>query len=71
MKDAPALWEKMRALAEVRNDLPADWLEKAQALEYAAKGFFAEPQTVTAPKFLGCFARARRMWCNATGESLI
>lgn len=65
------LSERMHRLAEQRSDLPPDWLEKARAFDEAAAGFYAEPQTVTVMKFAACFARARRAWCEVTGEPLI
>lgn len=61
----------MRNLAQTRTDLSEDFLAKADAFEAATLGFYADPQTVSAPKFLGCFARARRAWCDATGEPLV
>jgi hypothetical protein len=65
------LSQRMRALAKTRSDLPADWLEKADAFDKATAGFYADPQTVDVKQFVGCFARARRMWCEATGEPLV
>jgi len=65
------LSNRMRALAKVRDDLPADWLDRAAEFDDATAGFFAEPQTVSVQKFMGTFARARRMWCEATGEDLV
>lgn len=64
------LSNRMRALASTRDDLPPDWLEKADAFDAATAGFYSEPQTVSVQKFMGAFARARRMWCEATGEDL-
>ena len=71
MTDKKSLPDKMRELAEVRKDLPPDWLEKAEALEEATIGFYSDPQTIGVKKFLGCWARARKMWCEATGENLV
>lgn len=65
------LANRMRELAKTRDDLPADWIERADAFDAATAGFYAEPQTVSVQKFMGAFARARRMWCEATGESLV
>lgn len=65
------LSDRMRALASTRDDLPADWLERADAFDAATEGFYAEPQTVPVHKFMGAFARARRMWCDVTGEDLV
>jgi hypothetical protein len=43
----------------------------ATKFEAAAVGFYSEPQTVTVKSFMGAWARARRAWCNYTGEPLI
>ena len=65
------LSDRMRAFAE-GNDVPEGWREAADALDAATHGyFFADPPTVSAPRFLGAWARARRMWCERTGESLL
>lgn len=65
------LAERMRLLAQTRDDLPEGWDAVADAFDEATIGFHATPPTVSVKKFLGCFARARRMWCDATGESLV
>lgn len=65
------LSRRMRALAKTRDDLPDNWHDVADAFDAATEGFYADPQTVDVKKFVGCFARARRMWCEATGEHLI
>ena len=64
------LGDKMRALAET-HERSAELTEKADAFDKAAEGFYAEEQTVSAPKFLGAFARARKLWCELTGEPLV
>lgn len=52
------LSDKMRALAE-RGHARADELrERAQALDAAAAGFYAETQTVPVKSFVGAWARA-------------
>ncbi len=43
----------------------------ADELETKHAGFYGEPQTVEAKSFLGAWARARRLWCDCTGEDLI
>ena len=48
-----------------------DMRAMAIAFDEAAKGFYGEPQTCDAKKFLGCWARARRTWCDYTGEALV
>lgn len=62
---------RMRALAKTRDDLPANWLEQADKFDAATSGYYGDPQTVNIKKFLGTFARTRRMWCEATGEELV
>lgn len=66
-----SLSERMRAYAKAGNEVPSNWLELAGAFDAAMIGFYAEPQTVPVHKFMGCFARARRAWCDATGEPLV
>lgn len=44
---------------------------RANAFDAAAKGFYGEPQTCDVKKLMGCWARARRTWCEYTGESLV
>lgn len=63
---------QMRARADA-DDLPADHGLRvaADAFDAATLGFYAEPQTVPAAKFLGAWARARRLWCDHTGYSLL
>lgn len=67
-----ALAIKMQARAEADN-LPADhdMRTKAAAFDEAAKGYYATPQTVMVKPFMGCWARARRAWCDYTGERLL
>lgn len=71
MSEQPALWEKMRALAAGDHPRAAELLDKAQAFEAATHGYFNEEPTHTAKQFLGAFARARRLWCDITGEPLV
>lgn len=65
------LSQRMRALAEVRKDLPENWIEQADAFDKATAGFFGEPKTVDVKTFLGVFARTRKLWCSVTGEPLV
>jgi hypothetical protein len=66
-----ALSDKMRELADLGH-LRADELrEKAEAFDVASSGFYAEPQTVEVKPFLGTWARARKVWCECSGEALI
>ncbi len=66
-----ALWDKMRALAGAGNPRADELIAKADELETKHAGFYGEPQTVEAKSFLGAWARARRLWCDCTGEDLI
>lgn len=61
------LGKKMRALACEHPHLS----ELADKFDAAAKGFYSQPQTVTPQSFLGHYARARRAYCNVTGEDLV
>lgn len=65
------LSEKMRAIAD-RDQLAADHelRTKADEFDQATSGYFAETQIIT-PKFLGAWARARKAYCEYTGEELI
>jgi hypothetical protein len=65
------LSSRMRQLADTGHERAEELREKAKAFDDATAGFYGDPQTVDARKFLGCFARARRLWCDITGESLI
>lgn len=65
-----SLVDKMRALAE-SHPRGAELKEKADKLEAATTGFYSEPQTVDVKRFIGSWARARRLWCDITGEPLI
>lgn len=65
------LSERMRRLAETRKDLPENWLKLADDFDTATAGYFTDPPTVDVKRFMGCFARARRAWCDVTGEPLV
>jgi hypothetical protein len=65
------LWERMRELADRGHQRAEELRALADEFEAKATGFYSDPQTVTAPSFLGAFARARRLWCDCTGESLV
>jgi hypothetical protein len=66
-----ALSERMHALADQGHARAAELREKADAFDAATAGFYADPQTVSVEKFMSCFARARRLWCDITGEPLV
>ena len=65
------LSDKMRHLATRGHLRSEELIEKAEALDLAAAGFYAEPQTVPVRRFLGAWARARRCWSECSGEPLI
>ena len=65
------LSEQMRAYAADRPSIVRDFIAKADAFDEAAAGFYAQPQTHNAAQFLGAYARARKAWCEATGEPLV
>ena len=67
------LSNKMRKLVADRGeeDLPDGFARAAENFDKATNGYFANPQTVNAPSFIAAYAKARRLWCEATGESLI
>lgn len=66
------LAEKMLARADA-DGLPPDHQLRLRAVAFddAVRGFYGEPQTYDVRRFLGCWARARRAWCDYTGEPLI
>lgn len=66
------LSERMIAKANAEN-LPADHPLRVLAAKFneAAEGFYGTPQTKDVKQFLGAYARARRAWCDATGEALV
>lgn len=45
--------------------------ENAAKFDAAAKGFYSEQPTCDVKTFMGAYARARRSWCDYTGESLV
>lgn len=53
--------------------LPPDHLmrTKAEAFDKAADGFYADPQTVDVKTFMGHWARAKRVWCDYSGDELV
>ena len=58
------LSEKMSALAAAGHERAQELLEKAAALDAAS-------DQDNMKKLLGCWARARRVWCECTGEDLV
>jgi hypothetical protein len=70
-QEQPALWERMRALADKGHIRADEIYAKADEFEHKAVGFYSDPQTVDVKSFLGAFARARKLWCELTGEPLV
>lgn len=66
------LAEKMLARANADN-LPEAHSLRTNAVEFdtATRGFFAEPRSVTVASFMRAWARARKAWCEYSGESLL
>ena len=64
------LADRMDALAK-GHPMSDELQAKAAALRDATEGFYGTPQTVDVRRFMGAWARARRLWCECTGESLI
>jgi hypothetical protein len=66
------LSKKMLARAEA-DGLPTDHDMRTRAEEFneATHGFYGDPQTCDIKKFMGCWSRARRTWCDYTGEVLV
>ena len=73
MADKPALWDRMRDFADLSQDSPTNFELRRLAtnLETAAIGFYGTPQTCDVKTFMGSWARARKFWCELTGESLV
>lgn len=74
--DRESLPVKMRRLADVSESAgyaggARDLRDKAEQLEDAIAGFYGTPQTVKVVAFLGAWARARKLYCDHTGEPLI
>lgn len=72
MSDGTDLADKMRARAEA-DALPADheMRTKAAAFDEAATGYYGQPQTKNVSQLMGAWARARKTWCDYTGEALV
>lgn len=43
----------------------------AVAFEDAAQGYYSDPQTVSVKKYLGQWARTKKVWSAYTGKPLI
>lgn len=66
-----ALGARMRAEADAGHPRADELRTKAREFDEAAAGFYADPQTVDVRRFLGCFARARLLWRDVSGEPLV
>jgi hypothetical protein len=62
---------KMRALAANGHVRATELIAKADEFEKKAQGFCSDPQTCDVKSFMGAWARARRLWCECSGEPLI
>jgi short subunit dehydrogenase-like uncharacterized protein len=71
MTTRTALSERMHALADTGHARAAELREKADAFDVATAGCFAEPQPHSVAQMVGACARARRLWCDITGEPLV
>lgn len=66
------LHENMRRLAEQVPERADALIEKADALEASVKRAYADDGTKDDVKrMLGCWARARGLWSEVTGEPLV
>jgi hypothetical protein len=56
-----------------KDNLPEDHELRIKGIAFteACHGYFSTPQTVNIAKFMGSWARARKCWCNYTGEPLL
>lgn len=43
----------------------------ARLFEDATQGYFADPQTVSVKKYLGQWARTKRIWSDYSGQPLV
>lgn len=66
---APTLAEKMRALAGTGHPRAEELRNAADRLDNATGGLMGGPDGVK--RLLGNWARARKLWCEITGEPLI
>jgi len=73
MSDQPALWDRMRDFADKSQDAPTNFELRRLAGEFERNtlGFFGTPQTCDVKTFMGSWARARKFWCELTGEPLV
>jgi hypothetical protein len=65
MSEEYSLSDRMRATGK------PELIMLANNLDEATSGVYGDPQTCSVKTFLGCWARARRAWCEYSGEPLI
>lgn len=69
------LSDRMRALAAGdgagEHERAEELRARAMNFDKAAEGFYATPQRLDAKGFAGAWARARKLWCEITGEPLV
>lgn len=70
MDEQPNLRQKMVAYAEA-HELPADDPMRRLARELGRAVEAADSGEAQLKKFLGAWSRARRHWCEVTGDPLI
>jgi hypothetical protein len=72
MSKSNDLPEKMIAVAD-RDGLPEnhDMRKRAALLSDATTKYFGDSDEVDVKQFMGHYARARRTWCDYTGEPLV
>jgi hypothetical protein len=61
------LSKKMHNLADSGHERAEELREKADFLDTVAN----EKENLSPKKLLGAWARARRLWCDCTGEDLV
>ena len=67
----PTLYERMRALADTGHPHAAELRRLADILEVDIKASFVKEDATTVRRMLSSWARARRCWCEATGDPLV
>ena len=63
------LADKMRRLADQRPDIREEFTDLADRLDTIPGALEADP--INVPRVVGIWAKARRRWCEETGEPLI
>lgn len=65
------LSKQMRALADRGHHRAADLRKEADAFDSATAGCFGEKRNVNVREFMAVWTRARRLWCECSGEPLV